>query len=199
MVPKSKASKASKGLKTPVFKKTRKFDDTAPSSEIRRSARGPARKNYAEASDEDKDADVEMQDLGSEEEEKDTRGGADDSEESQSEVEPQKRVKKPAKKEAPKAKTAKSKASVDVETQCAVPLPNGSRCTRELTCERHSLSAKRAVPGRSAPFDQLLAWSQKGAKKTNGVAKQSGKAKEKEVYDISSDEELSEPPDTDDE
>ncbi|KAJ9639413.1 Sister chromatid cohesion protein pds5 [Coniosporium tulheliwenetii] len=195
-VPKSKTSKASKGLKTPVSKKTRKFDDTAPSSEIRRSARGPARKNYAESSDEDEDADVEMQDQGSEEEE--SRGGADDSEESQSEPEPQKRVKS-SKKAEPKAKSVKSKASVDVETQCAVPLPNGARCTRDLTCPRHSLSAKRAVPGRSAPFDQLLAQSQKKAGKSNGVAKPNGKGKEKEVYDISSDEELSEPPDSDEE
>jgi hypothetical protein len=48
------------------------------------------------------------------------------------------------------------KAPVDIEKQCGVALPSGNQCTRSLTCKRHGWSAKRAVPGRSAPFDQLL-------------------------------------------
>lgn len=46
---------------------------------------------------------------------------------------------------------------IDVETQCGVPLPNGGFCARSLACKRHSMASKRAVTGRSAPYDQLLA------------------------------------------
>jgi hypothetical protein len=46
---------------------------------------------------------------------------------------------------------------VDVETQCAVPMPpDGKPCQKNLSCNSHSFSEKRAVRGRSAPFDQLL-------------------------------------------
>ncbi|KAF2441572.1 SCA7-domain-containing protein [Karstenula rhodostoma CBS 690.94] len=45
---------------------------------------------------------------------------------------------------------------VDLETRCAVTLPNGSSCSRSLACKRHSMTSKRAVAGRSAPYDQLL-------------------------------------------
>ncbi|KZL87049.1 subunit of saga histone acetyltransferase complex, partial [Colletotrichum incanum] len=48
---------------------------------------------------------------------------------------------------------------VDIERQCGVPLAEGRRCGGALTCRRHSMSAKRAVAGRSAPFDLLLAAS----------------------------------------
>ncbi|KAK3368060.1 SCA7, zinc-binding domain-containing protein [Podospora didyma] len=65
------------------------------------------------------------------------------------------------KKEEPKAKAAKPKGPVDVERQCGVPLPNGQPCARSLTCKSHSMGAKRAVPGRSLPYDMLLAAYQK--------------------------------------
>lgn len=45
---------------------------------------------------------------------------------------------------------------VDVEKHCGVPLPNGAQCARSLTCKSHSMGAKRAVPGRSLPYDMLL-------------------------------------------
>lgn len=64
---------------------------------------------------------------------------------------------KKKKKDEPKAKTRKEKAPVDVETQCGVILPNGAKCARSLTCKSHSMGAKRAVPGRSAKYDVLLA------------------------------------------
>ncbi|KAG8629089.1 hypothetical protein KVT40_002954 [Elsinoe batatas] len=64
--------------------------------------------------------------------------------------------KKKKKKEEPKAKV-KVKAPVDVERQCGVELPQGGQCARSLTCKSHSMGAKRAVPGRSAPYDKLLA------------------------------------------
>ena len=65
------------------------------------------------------------------------------------------------KKDEPKPKTAKPKGPVDVERQCGVLLPNGQPCARSLTCKSHSMGAKRAVPGRSLPYDMLLAAYQK--------------------------------------
>ncbi|CDK28510.1 unnamed protein product [Kuraishia capsulata CBS 1993] len=53
--------------------------------------------------------------------------------------------------------SSKEKGPVDVEKQCGVALPNNGFCARSLTCKTHSMGAKRAVPGRSAPYDQLLA------------------------------------------
>lgn len=64
--------------------------------------------------------------------------------------------KKKKKKDEPKAKGGKPKAPVDVERQCGVELPQGGQCARSLTCKSHSMGAKRAVPGRSAPYDKLL-------------------------------------------
>ncbi|CUM62607.1 uncharacterized protein PRCAT00000160001 [Priceomyces carsonii] len=57
--------------------------------------------------------------------------------------------------------TAKPKGPVDVEKQCGVPLPSGGFCARSLTCKTHSMGAKRAVMGRSAPYDVLLQQYQK--------------------------------------
>ncbi|KAL4800042.1 mRNA capping enzyme, catalytic domain-containing protein [Aspergillus venezuelensis] len=72
-----------------------------------------------------------------------------------------KETKKKKKKEEAKPKTAKPKGPVDVEKQCGVPLPNGAQCARSLTCKSHSMGAKRAVPGRSLPYDMLLQAYQK--------------------------------------
>lgn len=63
---------------------------------------------------------------------------------------------KKAKKEKSKP-VPKAKAPVDVEKQCGVPISNGQLCARSLTCKSHSMGAKRAVVGRSAPYDVLLA------------------------------------------
>lgn len=61
-----------------------------------------------------------------------------------------------------KPKTSiKPKGPLDVEKQCGVPLPGGGFCARSLTCKTHSMGAKRAVPGRSAPYDLLLQQYQK--------------------------------------
>lgn len=68
---------------------------------------------------------------------------------------------KKKKKEDTKAKAAKAKGPVDVEKQCGVVLNNGAMCARSLTCKSHSMGAKRSVPGRSMPYDVLLAQYQK--------------------------------------
>ncbi|OLL23254.1 SAGA-associated factor 73 [Neolecta irregularis DAH-3] len=71
----------------------------------------------------------------------------------------EKTKKKKAKKSAPTK--PKEKGPVDVERQCGVPLPAGGMCARSLTCKTHSMGAKRAVMGRSMPYDQLLAQYQR--------------------------------------
>jgi len=68
---------------------------------------------------------------------------------------------KKKKKEEVKAKSGKPKGPVDVEKQCGVLLADGKQCARSLTCKSHSMGAKRAVPGRSLPYDMLLAQYQK--------------------------------------
>jgi hypothetical protein len=66
---------------------------------------------------------------------------------------------KPAKKQrdpnAPKKPKMSKTNPLNLNLQCAVPIEGGS-CSRSLTCKTHSLTAKRAVQGRTAPFDQLL-------------------------------------------
>ncbi|KAL8695042.1 MAG: hypothetical protein Q9218_000410 [Villophora microphyllina] len=69
--------------------------------------------------------------------------------------------KKLKKDEPPKPKVPKPKGPVDVEKQCGVLLPNGGYCARSLTCKSHSMGSKRAVPGRSLPYDTLLNQYQK--------------------------------------
>jgi SAGA-associated factor 73 len=61
------------------------------------------------------------------------------------------------KKDGLKPKVSKPKGPVDVERQCGVMLPHNQPCGRSLCCKRHSMNAKRAVPGRSLPYDMLLA------------------------------------------
>lgn len=51
-----------------------------------------------------------------------------------------------------------------LDTHCAVPLESGEPCTRSLTCKIHGVGKKRAVPGRSQPFDSLLKQHLGGAK-----------------------------------
>ncbi|CCK70863.1 deubiquitination module subunit SGF73 KNAG_0F01950 [Huiozyma naganishii CBS 8797] len=47
--------------------------------------------------------------------------------------------------------------SINFDKQCGVELPEGGYCARSLTCKSHSMGAKRAVQGRTKPFDELLA------------------------------------------
>jgi SAGA-associated factor 73 len=49
-----------------------------------------------------------------------------------------------------------SNSMMDVSTGDADSTSTVKRCTRALTCKSHSFGAKRAVAGRSAPFDILL-------------------------------------------
>lgn len=63
--------------------------------------------------------------------------------------------------DASKANNLSCPGPVDVERQCGVLLPNGQPCARSLTCKSHSMGAKRAVAGRSLPYDMLLAAYQK--------------------------------------
>ncbi|MCJ1434958.1 hypothetical protein MMC27_004328 [Xylographa pallens] len=90
--------------------------------------------------------------------------GADKSKKRKADTEGDKEPKKKKTKkeiEAAKPKIPKPKGPVDVEKQCGVLLPNGAHCARSLTCKSHAMGAKRAVPGRSLPYDMLLAAYQK--------------------------------------
>lgn len=50
----------------------------------------------------------------------------------------------------------KKKGPTDVDTQCGVINDKLLPCSRSLTCKSHSMGAKRAVEGRSRPYDELL-------------------------------------------
>ncbi|KAG8531575.1 uncharacterized protein KY384_003205 [Bacidia gigantensis] len=85
-----------------------------------------------------------------------------DGEDAEKEPKKKKAKKDDTEKQAPKPKVTKPRGPVNVETQCGVPLgEKGGFCARSLTCKSHSMGLKRAVPGRSAPYDQLLAMYQK--------------------------------------
>lgn len=70
-------------------------------------------------------------------------------------------TKKNKKKEEQQQKKKDPKGPVDVERQCGVLMPNGALCARSLTCKSHAMGLKRAVPGRSLPYDYLLSAYQK--------------------------------------
>ncbi|KAF9915725.1 hypothetical protein BX616_005540 [Lobosporangium transversale] len=54
------------------------------------------------------------------------------------------------------------KGPLDLDKQCGViVIPGGPACARALTCKSHSVSSKRAVEGRSRPYDVLLGLYQK--------------------------------------
>ncbi|KAI7887500.1 SCA7-domain-containing protein [Lichtheimia hyalospora FSU 10163] len=72
--------------------------------------------------------------------------------------------KKKSKKKETKPKGPKPKPPLDLDKQCGVIQgPNNTPCTRSLTCKSHSMGAKRAVAGRSQPYDVLLSAYQKKA------------------------------------
>lgn len=61
-------------------------------------------------------------------------------------------------------------APLDLDKQCGVIQgQNNLPCTRSLTCKSHSMGAKRAVEGRSQPYDVLLqAYQKKSIGRPNG-------------------------------
>ncbi|KAJ2964031.1 hypothetical protein NQZ79_g966 [Umbelopsis isabellina] len=70
--------------------------------------------------------------------------------------------KKKKEKQAKVKATPKEKPPLDLDKQCGVIQgPNNQPCARSLTCKSHSMGAKRAVVGRSQPYDVLLAAYQK--------------------------------------
>lgn len=62
------------------------------------------------------------------------------------------------KKKKPMTKVTKGrmKGPVDLDKQCGVINDKNLPCSRSLTCKSHSMGAKRAVQGRSRPYDELL-------------------------------------------
>ncbi|KAH9839828.1 SCA7-domain-containing protein [Rhodofomes roseus] len=60
------------------------------------------------------------------------------------------------KKAATKVTKGRFKGPVDYDKQCGVINDKNLPCSRSLTCKSHSMGAKRAVQGRSRPYDELL-------------------------------------------
>lgn len=152
-----------KTCKKPILKRTSKdhivgcLKSKADKARKKKEAREAAQraKERAERADDDEDEDEDIKDgkrgkLNGDAGSKKRKAEDDDS-----------KPNKKKKKNDEKPKGAKPKGPVDVEKQCGVTLPNGQQCARSLTCKSHSMGAKRAVPGRSLPYDMLLAAYQK--------------------------------------
>ncbi|CAG8506235.1 3239_t:CDS:2, partial [Dentiscutata heterogama] len=68
--------------------------------------------------------------------------------------------------------TKRNKGPIDLDKQCGVIEHTGMQCSRSLTCKSHSMALKRAVQGRSQPFNTLLSQYPKksiGRPQNNGV------------------------------
>jgi SAGA-associated factor 73 len=166
-----------KHCKRPVQKRTAKEhivgclkskQDKARKKKEAREAAARAKEKAERGDDKDTDdeSEIKVDSKGSSARKSAVKGGAGDegskkSKKRKADVEDDKESKKKKKKEEPKPKVPKPKGPVDVEKQCGVTLPNSAQCARSLTCKSHSMGAKRAVPGRSLPYDMLLQAYQK--------------------------------------
>ncbi|KAF9423630.1 hypothetical protein BGZ94_008215 [Podila epigama] len=89
------------------------------------------------------------------------------------------------------------KGPLDLDKQCGVVIAVGAPpCARSLTCKSHSMSSKRAVEGRSKPYDVLLGQVQKKPipvkdEKASRLASEMPLV-EKEDQNLDSDEEFNE-------
>ncbi len=73
------------------------------------------------------------------------------------------------------------KGPVDYDKQCGVINDKGLPCSRSLTCKSHSMGAKRAVLGRSKPYDELLLeWNRANNPNFVEPVKKESKAEKKE-------------------
>jgi SAGA-associated factor 73 len=90
----------------------------------------------------------------------------------------------PAKKKnkpTPKVTKGRGKGPVDLDRQCGVINDKGLPCSRSLTCKSHSMGAKRAVEGRSRPYnDLLLDWQREHNPNFVEPVKRESKAEKKE-------------------
>lgn len=69
----------------------------------------------------------------------------------------------------------------DLDTQCSVVSATGLVCTRQLACRLHGMATKRALPGRSQPFDVLLKRQQAQGKASNQQALVSAETKQSHI------------------
>ncbi|PIL24959.1 hypothetical protein GSI_12846 [Ganoderma sinense ZZ0214-1] len=85
---------------------------------------------------------------------------------------------------APKTKKqarSRVKGPVDYDKQCGVINDKNLPCSRSLTCKSHSMGAKRAVQGRSKPYDELLLeWNRANNPNWVEPVKRESKAERKE-------------------
>ena len=86
------------------------------------------------------------------------------------------------KKPATKVTKGRFKGPVDPDKQCCVINDKGLQCSRSLTCKSHSMGAKRSVPGRSKPYDELLLeWNRLNNPNFVEPVKKVSKAEKKEM------------------
>ncbi|CAG8535953.1 12683_t:CDS:2 [Ambispora leptoticha] len=114
---------------------------------------------------------------------------------------PEKKQKAKKEKEKKPKTNGRNKGPIDLDKQCGVVMiPGTPPCTRSLTCKSHPMAAKRAVRGRSQPYDNLLQQYQKKSIDNNqpGMKNEIGKkdgmkiegADKTEEEDIVSDDEV---------
>lgn len=85
------------------------------------------------------------------------------------------------KKPMPKVTKGRAKGPVDLDRQCGVINDKNLPCSRSLTCKSHSMGAKRAVQGRSRPYDDLLLdWNREHNPNFVEPVKRESKAERKE-------------------
>jgi len=78
-------------------------------------------------------------------------------------------------------KGGRFKGPVDLDRQCGVINDKNLECSRSLTCKSHSMGAKRAVQGRSKPYDELLLeWNRANNKNFVEPVKRESKKERKE-------------------
>ncbi|KAG6889958.1 hypothetical protein C0992_003438 [Termitomyces sp. T32_za158] len=76
------------------------------------------------------------------------------------------------------------KGPVDYDRHCGVINDKGFPCSRSLTCKSHSMGAKRAVQGRTRPYDDLLLdWQRANNPNFVEPVKRETKAEKKEKRD----------------
>lgn len=93
------------------------------------------------------------------------------------------------------ANTRQANNPINYDRQCGVINDKGHPCARSLTCKTHTVGAKRAVQGRTRPYDELyLDWQREHNPNFKEPVKKDKveKKKEKKKGDTEDDEVLAE-------
>ncbi|KZP01613.1 SCA7-domain-containing protein [Calocera viscosa TUFC12733] len=83
------------------------------------------------------------------------RKAEEDEDEDMDDTPPKKKTKKENKVPGETGKGGRFKGPINLDIHCGVINDKGVPCSRKLTCKSHAMGPKRAVVGRSRPFDEL--------------------------------------------